>query len=1086
MPKKNPPTTSGIYQLTTPQTKPYAVTNIDEIALAEFLNSVSMKASDLYDRKQGANSRPTASGEPYLTEIFNKADEEKFHYLLKSGSLDLLYNLFEDYNFFLDLKPANYQKSTDKQKKSTDIDFEYIEKKFSILMDLYEYFIQYKTIFETETGHINFMLELSDEDKDRFKNFCSYMNEKNQQGFEETLKFYTENLVNSVQKSVYKIELEKQSQPKRDTLGRIQSNPQNKLSEDTVKKLQEMQANFEKKSKKILEDKSAIFEQDKKLYGKIGIDEFIKICQSKKDSAGEHIQSVMGTEEDLEQRFPIIATSLELCEKSSFYGNHLRAYLSSLPPSGARNNSLDLDKHCAQVICYGFSEFLKVIPQNQKHILKKLLLSEDEGIFKTEDLETKTDDGIRFHSTPKEFDELLKEHYFRLNIPALILGNSGDFHKNPASNFPRDFKKNLFNIALFNQDCEALTNFPLDLMTHQNISKPETELGNDNALELFFNGLQNNSVNQAQTANTAKKLMSYGFSVSKNLKLGSFDDLIKKINKDFEPGIAKDLENNLKVIKEFEEKLINFSSESSDSLSSDNIMFKNEISEILSIFLKNKGDQELPIEKTTNQKKLLLKNVVNSTGFLSHLSNLGFIKKLSSSQDASSKNLMGKIDSLIDKLNENNPIFQEKQERKIQLLLHESSIGNAPTKDPPEVFSAIKMGSAAETLTKDDTTNTQKPSDEGTTLNDEKAGTTTPEVVSAIKMGSAAETLTKDDTTNTQKPSDEDTTLNDEKAGTTKGKIDAIETKITIEAGKNFDKFTPFFDFLRQKKWVGLSEVGLYGSKVYRELIKITNPDINLRPPSHSDYDFFGVSDQIFIVTPNKISATENFKGIIEEFNEKNPNYQISFAEENPENSVNFSKQKQSLNYKLKATINGEEHDFDLNFYSSASILENMQWQLNFERMLIVQQADHTTKLQINESGSQKGETQSVDDFLSESQFCENPFQFLFSTNIDAKNFLKRLYNDKGIYKYLNDDDLNSVKKFLLENKKSQEKLIEEYQSYKEMAVVEGGKKSIEANLILQKIDADPVFKALKTMEIPSRQPESPQISEKRIAIIPI
>jgi len=647
------------------------------------------------------------------------------------------------------------------------------------------------------------------------------------------------------------------------------------------------------------------------------------------------------------------------------------------------------------------------------------------------------------HSTPKEFDELLKEHYFRLNIPALILGNSGDFHKNPASNFPRDFKKNLFNIALFNQDCEALTNFPLDLMTHQNISKPETELGNDNALELFFNGLQNNSVNQAQTANTAKKLMSYGFSVSKNLKLGSFDDLIKKINKDFEPGIAKDLENNLKVIKEFEEKLINFSSESSDSLSSDNIMFKNEISEILSIFLKNKGDQELPIEKTTNQKKLLLKNVVNSTGFLSHLSNLGFIKKLSSSQDASSKNLMGKIDSLIDKLNENNPIFQEKQERKIQLLLHESSIGNAPTKDPPEVFSAIKMGSAAETLTKDDTTNTQKPSDE-------------------------------------------DTTLNDEKAGTTKGKIDAIETKITIEAGKNFDKFTPFFDFLRQKKWVGLSEVGLYGSKVYRELIKITNPDINLRPPSHSDYDFFGVSDQIFIVTPNKISATENFKGIIEEFNEKNPNYQISFAEENPENSVNFSKQKQSLNYKLKATINGEEHDFDLNFYSSASILENMQWQLNFERMLIVQQADHTTKLQINESGSQKGETQSVDDFLSESQFCENPFQFLFSTNIDAKNFLKRLYNDKGIYKYLNDDDLNSVKKFLLENKKSQEKLIEEYQSYKEMAVVEGGKKSIEANLILQKIDADPVFKALKTMEIPSRQPESPQISEKRIAIIPI
>lgn len=1037
MPKRKPVSTQLGRSLETkpqPKLKSDALITFekDDVALSEFLSSDLMKATSLYDKKHKGQAKKSDSHESFLREIFNKADEEKFHYLLKTGKLDLICNLFEDYNLFQDLNPTNYQKSTDIEKKSTDIDFEHIEKKFSILMDLYEYFIQYKTIFEMEAGYINFMLDISDEDRDRFKNFCTHLKEKNQKSFEEKLKLYTENLVNSIQDSVYEIEFKKQSGHARVSLDRIQSDPENKLSKDTVDRLREMQTNFEERSKKILEDKSAIFEQDQKLYGEIGIDEFIEICQSKKNLVSDQIQSIMDIEEEVSNRFYIIARSIEFSEKSSSYGNHLRTRLSFLLESNTKHKSLDLDKNCALAICYGLSEFLKVIPKNQKHILKNLLLSEDESIFKTEDLESKTDNGIRVHSTPKEFDELLTAHYFRLNIPELILGNSGVFNKDPASAFPSNFKKNLFNIALFNRDCEALANFPLDLMTHQNATKPETDLSEDNALELFFYGLQNNSVNQTQTADTAKKLMSYGFSASKNLKLGNFVDLINKINQDFEPVIAKDLENNLKIIKGFEEKLLNFSSSSSDSMSGDNKKLTDEISEIVSIFLKNKDDQELPIQKPETQKKLLLQNIVNSAGFLSHLSNSGFIKKLSSSQDASSKKLMKKIDELIDKLNENNPIFQEKKERASQLLLLESDEQRAPSRNPPK-----------------------------------------PEVLVSKKGENKIKTPEARAKTPEAQEFPDTKTADDEKT-----KIDAIEAKIICEAGKNFDKFTPFFDFLRQKAWVGLSEVGLYGSRSYREFIKQSNPDIDLKPASQSDYDFFCVSDQIFSLIPSKTAAEENFREILEEFNKKNPDYQISFAEEISENSINFSKQKKSLNYKLKATINGEQYDFDLNFYSSASFSQNMQWQLNFERMMIVQQDDHTTKLKINNNGCEEDKSQGVHEFLHDSQSCENPFQFLFYPNIIAKGFLNRLYNDKGIYKYLNDEDLNSVKQFLLENEKSREKLIEEYKSYKEMAGIKDSKneKVEEANLMLQKIDADPVFKALRTMEIPSDQPESAQI----------
>ena len=1045
MPQKKPPKRSAIAIDSVGLEADQSRISLDRDDLRDFLKSHQINSNFIFKAKNkmsfgtkiftnsGLKSivNSTTTSNCYFLEVIEKVDEKKFQDFLKTGKLDFLYIMLEDKSPFEYFEPSNYQMVFDNQISSADIDLEYIEKKFSMFMDFYEYFFKYKTIFEAETANAKFNSELFEEEAIKFKEFHNLIVQRNQEAFEETLKLYTESLTENLQASIYYIENIKHSLIAHHEFSNdeIRLDPKNQIPDAKKEKLKEMQAIFKEKSKKMLESKSAILEEDKLLYGNIENDEFIKICKSRKDVNRDEIKSILGIDSDEEEKFAIIACSFDLCEKSNIYGHRLQSSFSPLSLKTSTNKSFNLGEYGAPSIMYGFSEFFKIIPKNQLQILKDFLLSEDKKNFITEDFTTQKNGFTKTINTPKNFDECIAENYFRLNVPPLIQENSSTINKKPHLDFPANFKKNLFNIVLFNRDIDLLENLPLDFMAYQGHASKSSDKQEDNGLELFFYGHNNNSVTQEQTANSVKKLLSYGFSSSKNLKLGSFDDLINKVDENFDHEIAKDLEKNLKIIKEFEENLSNYKSTDSESLSETDKNLMAIISDIASLF-QNSKNPDLPIQKALKKKDLEAKNILNPTGFLNHLSNSGFISKLSSNKDKSSLSLMKKINDLIEKLNENNPILIEKKEREFEKNLAELF---APTVNPPKAPKHPKTKNKTKECTK-------KASDNDTEVVDE---------VGHESLETKPEAIVKKD------PQD-----------VLKEKIDEITKKTVSEAGKNFDKFTPFFDFLRKKSWIGASDFGLYGSKVYNEFIKQSNPNLSLNTSIVTDYDFFGVCEQIFSLTPDKRAAAKNFEDILEEFNKIDPNYQISFAEEKSENSVNYNSKRKSLNYKLKAKVNGEELDFDLNFYSRSTILENMQWQLNFERVSIVQKKDHQISLEINNSGCDELSSKSPDSFVSDSQTYENPNEFLFAINTSAKGFLSRLLNGKGIYKYLTDSDLDSIKKFLLEDEKSREKLIEEYQSYQKILSESEGAfvvspKISEASSILQRIHQDPILNDL-------------------------
>ena len=199
-------------------------------------------------------------------------------------------------------------------------------------MDFYEYFFKYKTIFEAETANEKFNSDLFEEEAIKFKEFHNLIVQRNQEAFEETLKLYTESLTESLQDSTYRIENIKHSLIDRHEFSndKIRSDPKNQIPDAKKEKLKEMQAKFKEKSKKMLESKSAILEEDKLLFGDIENDEFIKICKSRKNVNRDEIKSILGIDSDEEEKFKIIACSFELCEKSNIYGHHLQ---SSFSPS---------------------------------------------------------------------------------------------------------------------------------------------------------------------------------------------------------------------------------------------------------------------------------------------------------------------------------------------------------------------------------------------------------------------------------------------------------------------------------------------------------------------------------------------------------------------------------------------------------------------------------------------------------------------------------------------------------------------------------------------------------------------------------
>jgi len=271
--------------------------------------------------------------------------------------------------------------------------------------------------------------------------------------------------------------------------------------------------------------------------------------------------------------------------------------------------------------------------------------------------------------------------------------------------------------------------------------------------------------------------------------------------------------------------------------------------------------------------------------------------------------------------------------------------------------------------------------------------------------------------------------------------------KISERPQADFKKFQSFFDFLRQKKWLNIGEVGLFGSRVYKEIIKQSNSCETISDNPKTDFDFFCIpkdkeSRGIFITCPDETAARINLETLLEEFNKQNPNLQISFLkEESGKKSVNHGKTIDSLNFKLVANffedkieegktekIVKEQVEFDLNFYTQQSILQNLQWQINLERVLLSQDMDGNFQLRINQSNCDSSqEEMTIKKFISSTHNQEQKV-FLYEANPQAGGFLNRIINKKGVYKYLGEEELNLIKLKIVNE--FSEKLLKELEEY--------------------------------------------------------
>ncbi len=311
-----------------------------------------------------------------------------------------------------------------------------------------------------------------------------------------------------------------------------------------------------------------------------------------------------------------------------------------------------------------------------------------------------------------------------------------------------------------------------------------------------------------------------------------------------------------------------------------------------------------------------------------------------------------------------------------------------------------------------------------------------------------------------------------------KAKIEAEEvgkliTEISKKIQEDFERFNQLFDFLNNSEmWVKPCEIGFYGSRVYGPFVEniFTNTKSKTRDLSKTDYDFFCVADGVFACCYDEPTARENFENLFKKFNQKNPNFQINFKDNLGKANLNFNKFKKSLNFKLIATIDGEELEFDLNFYSKESKSQNLQWQVNPERIIFCKIEDKY-EFAINQNDADQTPKIKILEFFQRMRKEEN---FIIDSNAEATGFLNRIINLRGIYKFPDEANLIKIKDNIV--KKSCEKLIEELDRYKKFllspiykddAVYEA--KKIEFETIIKGTEQDQILSKIldrKTPEI--------------------
>ncbi|MFZ9470468.1 MAG: hypothetical protein ACO26G_05425, partial [Rickettsiales bacterium] len=194
MPQKKPPHRSAINIDRAGLEADQSRISLDRDDLRDFLKSHQINSNFIFKAKDkmsfgtkiSTNSglqftaNSTTTSNCYFLEVIDKVDEEKFQDFLKTGKLDFLDIMLEEKSPFEYFKPPNYQMVFDTQRSSADIDLEYIEKKFSMFMDFYEYFFKYKIIFEAETANEKFNSDLFEEEAIKFKEFHNLIVQRNQ------------------------------------------------------------------------------------------------------------------------------------------------------------------------------------------------------------------------------------------------------------------------------------------------------------------------------------------------------------------------------------------------------------------------------------------------------------------------------------------------------------------------------------------------------------------------------------------------------------------------------------------------------------------------------------------------------------------------------------------------------------------------------------------------------------------------------------------------------------------------------------------------------------------------------------------
>jgi len=334
-----------------------------------------------------------------------------------------------------------------------------------------------------------------------------------------------------------------------------------------------------------------------------------------------------------------------------------------------------------------------------------------------------------------------------------------------------------------------------------------------------------------------------------------------------------------------------------------------------------------------------------------------------------------------------------------------------------------------------------------------------------------------------------------------------IKERIIEKSSTNFEKFQLFFNYLRNKKWLEIGEIGLFGSRVYRCVITETCPQITVLENPQTDFDFYCVpkesnSSGIFRLCHDESASRENFKEILEEFNSQNYHFQIYLKDEKHEDnrdefgkkSVNLKKGS-SLNFKLIALFQGEEIDqekedleeiackkkiakieieFDLNFYTQDSILTNLQWQYNLERVILVQKIDQSWDLVINSSNCELSDKESsFEEFIINAKEREID-QFLMQPNPQAHGYLHRILNKNGAIKYFPEEIANVVQGILLANDFIKENLKKELLTYKKIVEeksLELGESEIinekykKAKFILDEVSKNKIFKEDKDLQ---------------------